>query len=333
MKNILSTGLVVAIFLTWCDFAAGQAYTQTELTAKVDELFEEWDTGDSPGAAIGIFKDGRIIYARGYGVANMDYAIPITPQTVLRIGSISKQFVAMCIALLAERGKLTLHDDIRTYLPEMADYGEPVTINHLLHHTSGVHEYLDLVALIGKPEGSGYVYTPRDVLGLLSRQEELDFMPGERFSYSNSGYFLLAEIVSRVSGMKTSAFAKENIFDPLGMKDTRFHDDPNAIISNRGFGYSPVEDGGYRLDILRLEVIGDLGVITTVEDFLQWDRNLQHNRLGNGTQDLIETMLTRGRLNNGEELSYALGLDVGNYRGSRTISHGGSAVGYVAQYT
>ena len=332
MKNILSTSLVVAVFLTWGDIAPSQAYPHTRLTSAVDDLFEQWDKGDSPGAAVGIFKDGRILYARGYGVANLDYAIPMTPHTVVRIGSISKQFVAMCIALLAEQEQLTFDDDIRTYLPEMPDYGEPITINHLLHHTSGVHEYLDLVGLIGKPEGSVYGYSPREVLGLLSRLEELDFRPGERFSYSNSGYFLLAEVVSRVSGMKTSAFAKQHIFDPLGMKNTRFHDDPNAIIQNRGFGYSPVEGGGYRLDILRSEVIGDLGVITTVEDFLHWDRNLQRNRLGNGTQDLIEAMLSRGRLDNGDELSYALGLEIGTYRGLRTISHGGSAVGYVAEY-
>ena len=260
MKIILFASLAAAV-LTSSGPAVCQAYPQTDLTAEVDALFEEWDRSDSPGAAIGIFKDGRIIYARGYGVANMDYAIAMTPHTVLRIGSISKQFVAMSIALLAERGQLALDDDIRTFLPEMPDYGDTITIDHLLHHTSGVHEYLDLVSLIGKPEGSGYVYTPRDVLGLLSRQEELDFKPGERFSYSNSGYFLLAEIVSRVSGMKTSAFAKQNIFEPLGMNNTRFHDEPNAIIANRGFGYSPVEDGGYRLDILRLKVIGDLGVI------------------------------------------------------------------------
>ena len=312
--------------------ALSQAYPHTELTAQVDELFADWDTGDSPGAAIGIFKDGRIVYARGYGAANLDYGIPLVPQSVLRIGSISKMFAAMCIAILAEQGELSLDDDIRTYLPEMPDYGEPITIRHLLHHTSGIREYLTLVELIGKPEGSGFGYTTRELVDLLARQQALNFKPGERFSYTNSGYFLLAEIVTRVSGTKASAFAQENVFDPLGMKSTRFYDDRNAIIRNQAMGYSQERNGGYRLDILRSDVIGDLGVITTVEDFLRWDNNFYDNQLGAGTQDLIDTMFERGRTNDGDELSYAFGLEFGSYRGLRTMEHSGSAVGYVANF-
>ena len=327
---VAGSALAASFFLS--DSASGQAYPRTELTAQVDELFAEWDKQDSPGAALGIFKDGRIIYARGYGVANLDYRIPITPQSVLRIGSISKQFLAMCIAILAERGKLSFDDDIRAYLPEMPDYGEPITIRHLLHHTSGIREYLTLVTLIGKPEGSVFGYTTRELIELLARQQGLNFNPGDRFSYTNSGYFLLAEIVTRVSGMRASAFARENIFDPLGMTNSRFYDDPNAIIRNQAFGYSPKGDGGYRLDILRSEVIGDLGVITTVEDLLYWDDNFYGNKLGAGTKSLIATMFTRGRTVAGEELSYALGLRFGTYRGLKTMGHGGSAVGYVAEF-
>ena len=314
------------------EYASGQAYRQTDLTDRVDELFAQWDSEDSPGAAVGIFKDGQIIYARGYGVANLDYGIPLVPQSVLRIGSISKQFVAICIAILAEQGKLSFDDDIRTYLPEMQDYGEPVTIRHLLHHTSGIREYLTLVELIGKPEGSGFGYTTQELVDLLARQQELNFSPGDRFSYTNSGYFLLAEIITRVSGTKASAFAQANVFDPLDMANTRFYDDRNAIIRNQAMGYSPQRGGGYRLDILRSEVIGDLGVITTVEDLLRWDNNFYDNQLGAGTQELIETMFTRGRTDDGEGQSYALGLEFGSYRGLRTMSHGGSAVGYVAEF-
>jgi len=312
--------------------ASRQAYPQTELTAQVDELFAPWDTEGSPGAVVGIFKDGRIIYARGYGIANLAYGIPLAPQSVLRIGSISKQFVAMCIAILAEQERLSFDDDIRAYLPEMPDYGEPITIRHLLHHTSGIREYLTLVELIGKPEGSGFGYTTRELVELLARQQELNFSPGDRFSYTNSGYFLLAEIITRVTGTKASAFAQENVFDPLGMKDTRFYDDRNAIIRNQAMGYSARRDGGYRLDILRSEVIGDLGVITTVEDFLRWDNNFYDNQLGAATPLLIATMSEHGRTNDGEELSYALGLEFGSYRGLKTMGHGGSAVGYVAEF-
>ena len=332
VRTIIIAGSVLVAWLLFSDSSSAQAYPRTELTIQVDELFAEWDGETSPGGVVGIFMDGRIIYSKGYGVANLDYDIPITPQSVLRIGSISKQFVAMCIAILAEQGKLSFDDDIRTYLPEMPDYGNQITIRHLLHHTSGIREYLALVNLIGKPEGSVFGYTTRELVELLSRQQKLNFEPGSQFSYTNSGYFLLAEIVTRVSGMKASAFAQENIFEPLGMTQTRFYDDPNAIIRNQAFGYSPKRDGGYRLDILRSDVIGDLGVITTVEDFLHWDNNFYENKLGARTKDLITMMFTRGRTSNGEELSYALGLEFDSYRGLKTMGHGGSAVGYVAEF-
>ena len=332
MRAIIVAGSALVAWLLLSDSALGQAYPRTELTTQVDELFAEWDGEISPGAVVGIFMDGKIIYSKGYGVANLDYGIPITPQSVLRIGSISKQFVAMCIVILAEQGKLSFDDDIRAYLPEMPDYGKQITIRHLLHHTSGIREYLTLVDLMGKPEGSVFGYTTRELVELLSRQQRLNFDPGSQFSYTNSGYFLLAEIVTRVSGVKAGAFAQENIFEPLGMTQTRFYDDPNAIIRNQAFGYSPKRDDGYRLDILRSDVIGDLGVITTVEDFLHWDSNFYENKLGAGTSDLITTMFTRGRTSTGEELSYALGLEFDSYRGLKTMGHGGSAVGYVAEF-
>jgi CubicO group peptidase (beta-lactamase class C family) len=337
-KQKVFTGLVFCLSLalvfgvTTQTAGAFQAYTHNALTDKVDELFKQWDKDDSPGAAVGIFKDGRIIYARGYGIANLEYALPWTPQTPSRIGSISKQFIGMCIAILAEQGKISLDDNIRKYIPDWPEYNGPIKLSHLMHHTSGVREYLTLVELMGKPEGSGYVYTPKELVKTLSRQKELNFKPGDEYSYSNSGYFLLSEIVNRVSGMKTSAFAKKYIFDPLGMNNTHFHDDPNMIVKNRAYGYSPEKEGGYRLDILRLKVIGDLGVFTTVEDFLKWDQNFYDNKLGAGTQNLINMMQTRGKLNNGKEIPYAFGLNIDHYGGLRTVSHGGSAVGYVAQY-
>jgi len=312
--------------------ATTQTYQSTKLTARVDDLFAPWNNLESPGAVLGIFKDGKILYAKGYGSANLDYGIPMSPQTVLRTGSISKQFVAMGIALLAEQGKLSTTDNIRKYLPEMPEYSKPITLAHLLHHTSGIREYLTLVSLIGKPEGSGYVYTPQGLLSMLARQRALDFDPGEKFLYSNSGYFLLAEIISRVSGTSASTFINAHIFEPLGMDSTRLHDDPDAIIKNRGVGYSPLENGGYRLDILRLKVIGDLGVISSVEDFFKWDQNFYDNKLGKASPALIETMLTTGILDDGKNLDYAFGLRVSSYRGLRTVSHGGSAVGYVAHY-
>lgn len=324
--------LALFAWLLFFNSASGQSYPQTELTDQVDELFSQWDQENAPGATIGIYQDGEIVYTQGYGTANLDHNIPLAPGSVLRIGSISKQFMAMCVAILVEQGKLSLDNDIRMYLPEMPDYEKPVTIRHLLHHTSGIREYLALVSLAGKPEGGVFGYTAKELVEMLSRQKALNFEPGSQFSYTNSGYFLLAEIVTRVSGMKASAFALHNVFEPLGMTSTQFYDDRNAIIPNRAFGYSPKSGGGYSLDILRSDVIGDLGVITTVEDFLKWDQNFYENRLGARTEDLINTMFTRGRTNDGEELDYALGVTFGSYRGLNTMGHGGSAVGYRAEF-
>ena len=332
VRLIFCLSMVLVFGVTTQIAVAYQAYNHNALTNKVDEMFTQWDKDDSPGVSVGIFKDGRIIYARGYGIANLEYALPWTPQTPSRTGSISKQFVAMCIAILAQQGKISLDDNIRKYIPDLPEYNGPITLKHLLHHTSGVRDYLTLVELMGKPEGSGYVYTPNELVKTLSRQKELNFKPGDEYSYSNSGYFLLSEIVSRVSGLKTSAFAKKYIFDPLGMNNTHFHDDPNMIVKNRAYGYSPKKEGRFRLNILRLKVIGDLGVFTTIEDFLKWDQNFYDNKLGGGTQNLINMMLTQGKLNNGEEIPYALGLNISHYGGLKLVSHGGSAVGYQAQY-
>ena len=324
---------VLPLLLGACLYGCGAPSGSVQaLHQQVDELFVEWDRPDSPGAVVGVFQAGEVVYAQGYGVANLDHGVPLTPRSVLRIGSISKQFVVMGIALLAQEQRLSLDDDIRTHLPEMPTYGKPITIRHLLHHTSGIREYLLLVGLIGQAEGGVYGYTSRDLLGLLSRQAALNFEPGERFSYSNSGYFLLAQIIEWVSGMKTSAFAKERIFDPLGMSSTRFYDDPRAIVPDLAYGYSRGDDGDYELDILRSDVIGDLGVVTTVEDFFRWDANFYDNKLGDGGPGLIETMQRRGRTADGDDLSYASGLEWDSYRGLTTVGHSGSAVGYVADF-
>jgi len=303
---------------------AFQAYAHSALTDSVDAMFEQWDREGSPGFALGVFKDGRIIYARGYGMANLEYDIPITPQTVFRIGSLSKQFTAMCVALLAEQGELSLDDDIRKFFPEMPEYETPITVRHLIHHTSGIRDYITLQGLLVR----GEYYNSEDALKVLLRQKGLNFTPGERYSYANSGYFLLAALVERASGMKTSEYARRHIFEPLGMDDTHFHDDLNVIVMNRASGYRPTEEGGYRIDMTQLDIIGDGSVYTTIEDFFKWDQNFYHNELGNGTQDLIDVVLTRGVLNSGEEITYAFGLNVDTDRGLRRISHTGSWVGF-----
>jgi CubicO group peptidase (beta-lactamase class C family) len=299
------------------------------LPEQVDKLFAPWDRSDSPGCALGIIRDGQFLYKRGYGMANLEYDIPITSESVFRIGSTSKQFTAMCLALLEEEGKLSLDDDIRKYLPEMPEYESPITIRHLLHHTSGIRDYLTLMSLAGERDDDFCV--DGEVVDLLARQKELNFKPGEEHLYSNSGYFLLSVIVKRVTGRSMHAYAQEKIFAPLGMNQTHFHDDHTMVVKNRASGYSPKAGGGFSISMTTLDMIGDGGIFTCVDDLLLWDQNFYHNQLGKTRQELIDRMITPGTLNSGEKLDYALGLTVSEYRGLKMISHGGAFVGFRAE--
>jgi len=298
------------------------------IARKVDAVFARFDRADSPGCALGIYRNDRMVYARGYGSANLELGVPISPATVFDIGSTSKQFTAMSILLLARDGKLALDDDVRRYVPELPAYPTPVTIRHLLHHTSGVRDYLTLMELAG--ERFENVSTDADALDLLARQRALDFSPGSEWEYSNSGFFLLSIIVKRVSGQSLRQFAQAHIFDPLGMTHSHFHDDHQMIIPNRATGYDPPDStGGFRIDMSNFEQTGDGAVNTTVEDLLLWDRNFYSGRVG-GTEVLAE-MVKPGTLNDGTVLDYASGLFVDHYRGLPTVAHGGSWAGYRAE--
>lgn len=283
---------------------------------KVDALFAQWDKPNSPGCAVAIIKDGQVLYKRGYGIANLDYDIPISSKTVFNIASVSKQFTALSIALLARQGKLSLDDDIRKYLPEMPPYSTPVTIRRLIDHTGGVREYSHLMQLAGIRFQDA---TTDEIYNIIARQMELNFKPGDEYLYSNSGYFLLARIVQKASGKTLREFADENIFKPLGMSATRFHDDKSEVIRNRATGYSSRRDGGFGVETTNFEAVGDGGLFTTIDDLILWHR-----------QDLIREPLTRGTLNNGEKIDYAFGLDIDTYRGLNTIGHGGAFNGFNA---
>jgi CubicO group peptidase (beta-lactamase class C family) len=301
-------------------------------TDRVDSLFAEWDRADSPGCALGIIEDGQLIHKRGYGMATLEHDVPITSRTVFRIASTSKQFTATCIALLVEQGRIALDDDIRKYLPELSEYGYPITIRHLVHHTSGLRDYIELMELAGMHDQD--FYTDDEVLEMLARQKALNFAPGEEYLYSNTGYYLLGVIVRRASGQSLRAFAEENVFRPLGMANTHFHDDHTEIVPQRATGYSPNAEkgkGGYRIDETTLDIVGDGSVFTTVEDLSLWDRNFYRNRLGQGRDALIQQILTPGTLNNGDPLNYAFGLVIGDYKGLRMISHSGGFVGFRAE--
>ncbi len=293
-------------------------------TDKVDKLFERWDSTVSPGVSMGVIYNGEFIYKRGYGMANLEHDVPNTPETVFRIGSTSKQFTAACIAILSLQGKLSLDDDIRKYLPELPVYEKPITVRHLVHHTSGIRDYLGLARLSGK---SGHdFYTPEETVGMIARQKGLNFVPGDEYLYSNSGYFLLGVIVSRVSGKSLDEFALEYIFKPLGMKNTHYHDDYTRIVKKRADGHRRTKDG-FKILNTTLNHVGDGGVFTTVEDLYLWDQAFYNHKLGKELMDLLHQT---GVLNDGKKLEYAFGLNVGQYKGLKLVAHGGAFVGFRA---
>ena len=275
---------------------------------------------------MGVIRDGEFVLRRGYGMANLEYGIALSPESVFRIGSTSKQFTAAAVLLLAQEGKLSLDDDVRDHLPELNDFGTPVTIRHLMHHTSGYRDYLTLASLAGLRNDD--YYTDDDLFEMLSRQRELNFMPGDEYLYSNSGYWLLSQVVERASGKSLKEYAAEKLFAPLGMNSTHFHDDHTEIVPDRASGYAPTRDG-FRISMTTLPMIGDGGVFTTVDDLLRWDQNFYDSSVGG--PELIEQMLSTGRLNDGEALTYASGLTVTTYRGLNIVSHGGSFVGFRAE--
>ncbi len=333
LKRLFVTLLVLGVMLNLSAVAQEQKKESNSalvepLKVKVDALFARWDKPDSPGCALGVIKDGSFIYKRGYGMANLDYNIPISPDTSFYIASTSKQFTAMSIALLAREGKISLDDDIRKYLPEIPQYQSPVTIRHLIYHTSGIRDYLELTDLAGRHTED--VNTDDDFIKLIARQKNLNFKPGEKYLYSNSGYFLLSQIVKRVSGKSLRVFADENIFKPLGMVNTRFHDDRSEIIKNRATGYFPRKGGGFSVLITNFDGVGDGGLFTSVEDLLLWNQNFYNNKLAGGA-DLINNLFTTGTLNNGEKTDYAFALMTSDYKGLKMISHGGSFNGFRAE--
>jgi CubicO group peptidase (beta-lactamase class C family) len=308
------------------------AYTETKTTSeeklsleeKVDKLFVEWNTIDSPGAAAAIIKDNMVIYRKGFGSAQLEYNIPITPSTIFHVASVSKQFTAMAISMLEAEGKLLIDDDIRKHLPEVPDFGKTITIRHLLHHTSGLRDQWDLLVLAGW--GWSDLVTQNHIMDMVKRQKELNFSPGERYLYCNTGYTLLAEIVSRASGKPFTQWTQENIFRPLGMTSTHFHDDNQHIVKNRAYSYEKDEKKGLQKSILNYSNVGATSLFTTVEDLANWVRNFEEKRVGGAK--VIERMLTKGVLNNGNPITYARGIEVLDYKGLKIITHGGVDAGF-----
>ncbi len=294
-------------------------------SVKIDQLIRKYSKPDEPGIAVSVIKDGAIVYKTGLGIANLEYGIPITSSTIFHVASVSKQFTIFSILLLEQDGKLSLEDDIRKYFPEMPDYGHKITLRNLANHTGGIRDNTDLALLTGTSETD--LFSNEQAIKLITSQKGLNFVPGEKFEYCNSGYILLAEIVKRVSGQSFAEFTQARIFKPLNMKSSRFLDDPEIIIKNRAYSYHYYKpDNMYYKSMLNFSFVGSTGLNTTAEDLSLWALNFEKKAIGNDA--IFNKMKEKSRLNSGEIISYALGQETKTYKGLNVIFHGGGDAGY-----
>lgn len=314
---------------------------QDNFSSKVDSIFADFNAPDVPGCAVGVIHNGEYVIAKGYGSANLEHHLPITADSVFRIGSVSKQFTALAIAILAERGQLDLQADVHDYLPELRDYGVKVSIDQMIHHLSGMGDYDGFFVSEGKPFrfGNEDYWTIEEFYQQVA-QQPLALQPGERFEYSNIAYFLLSQVVERVSGQSLRQFAETNIFLPLKMNSTFFNDDVDGIVVNRADGYQPLESGGFGILMTNLDWVGDGGVYTSLNDFIKWDTAFMTGTVPGGAkvQALMLkpdplTLETLGDDNSfAQENAYGFGLVIAQYKGHAVEAHSGSWVGFRANY-
>lgn len=294
------------------------------MSQAVDALFETWDREDSPGCAVGVYHNGEVVHAKGYGMASLELGVPISPDSVFHVASVSKQFCAISVALLAEEGKLSLDDDIRTHVPEMPDLGHTITVRQLIHHMNGLRDQYGLFRLAGWRDGDAQEFD--DVLDFAFRHRRLNFEPGSQFAYCNTSYTLLALIVDRASGKSLREYAHEHIFEPLGMNSSAFIDSRTEVVKNRANAYAPEEDG-FKTMNSNVDAVGAICLFTTVADQLRWLKNLTDRKVAG---NVLDAAMTSGVLNDGEKTGYGYGMVIENYREMTTVSHGGVDSGYRA---
>ncbi len=293
---------------------------------RLDSVFAAYRGTDRPGCAVGVVQEGKPLESRAYGMADLSNGIAISPKSVFHVASVSKQFTAMAIVLLEASGKLSLDDDVRKYLPELPDYGHRITIRHLLNHTSGIRDYFNLLISAGWRHGDDLI-TQTDVLEIVKRQRSLNFVPGTDWVYNNTGFDLAAVIVERVTGRTLRQYADRELFQPLGMSSTHFHDDNSMVVRDRARGY--VKRGGeWREMVPNYSTVGSTSLFTTVEDLAMWHRQMDSRERPN--RAAWSRLLERAVLTNGDTIRYALGIVPGTYRGLATISHAGGDPGYRA---
>ena len=325
MKQLLVAAAAAAVLALGAGTLSGQS---TSPAAGVDKIFERW-SDSTPGCAVGVSEGGRPTLARAYGMADLEHDIKNTPETIFEAGSVSKQFTAAAVAMLARDGKLSLDDPIRKYIPEVPDYGAPLTIRHMLNHTSGLRDWGSVAGIAGWPRTTR-AYTHAHVLDIISRQRALNFPSGTRYSYSNSGYNLAAMLVERVSGKPFAEFTAERIFEPLKMTRTSWRDDYRRIVKGRAVAYGG-SAGRYQILMPFENVHGNGGLLTTVGDLLIWNNSFATHAIGDAA--FVREQEAPGRFNDGRVHGYALGLMVGTRHGLREVAHSGSTAGYTAHLT
>ena len=323
-RNFLFVLTVIA-FLSSAAWA--QVPDKEKVVAGADRAFEKFVkayVGPAPGCAAAVSLNGDVVFEKAFGLADLEHNVPNTPQTIFESGSVAKQFTAAALVLLQQDGKLSIDDPVRKYIPELPDYGVPLTIRHLLNHTSGLRDWGTVMGLTGVGRGDR-VITQDLALDVITHQRGLDFTPGSEYSYSNSGYNLAAIIVERVSKQKFPAFVEERLFKPLDMKNSSWRDDYQRIVPGRAQAYSRQGNEPWRLNMPFMNVYGNGGMLTTVGDWMKWNAMLDSHSLG---APLVAALETRGVLNDGRKIAYALGLTVDTYKGLKDVSHGGATAGY-----
>jgi CubicO group peptidase (beta-lactamase class C family) len=289
---------------------------------KVDQAMAIYNDS-SPGGVVAVVRDGKIDFVKGYGMANVEYNIPNTASTPYHMASVSKQFTAYAIAMLAKDGKLSIDDDVRKHLPNLADFGKTITLRHLLNHTSGLRDHWNLWAMSGGRMDD--VIRQQDLIRLIERQRELNFAPGEEHLYSNTGYLLLSEVVSTVSGEEFGVWMHKHVFKPLGMNSTQIYNNHERIVKGRAYSYHNSNEGLAK-SVLSYANSGATSLFTTAEDLALWLQNFHTGEVGG--MSVIKEVQVQGILNNGKEIDYALGVAIGKQGGLRKISHGGADAGF-----
>ena len=311
--------------LCYISLFAISAFTTDVAAQRVNELFAQYDKPNSPGCSVGVIRDGKFAYRKSHGEASLELGVPLTSSSTFYMASVSKQFTAASVVLAAEKGYLSLDDSVRKYIPELPEYANEITLRQMLHQTSGFRDFFALLYLAGRDDRD--LSSPEHVLRLIARQEGLNNTPGVEFVYSNSNYFLLAQVVERTTHKRLAEFAAESVFQPLGMTHSLYYDNNKLVVPERVAAYDEGANGKFLVDwSTTFDVVGSGGLMSTVDDLLLWDSNFYANKLGKGS--LVKELETQGKLSNGRAMNYGMGLWLGNYHGLPTVEHSGGTFGY-----